>query len=150
MTVEYAPALTVEDISIHRVPANIETAAWTAVADNTWEVKDIVALLNTALATALKPSIETSRAVMLFGTLEFVNANEAAINNAKYADGETPDDDDTVQTFATAAAIGSEYERGIYIQTDDSGQIQFEVDDKANLSLVFHLTGYQYTNNSAE
>lgn len=127
-----------------RVPSNVETAAFTAAANDTWEDYDIVAALNAVMETPIR----SGEAVQLLGTLEFVNG-EAAVNNAKYAHGGTPDDDDTVRTFATAAAAGSEFVRGVTLITDGQGNIKIEVDDIANLSFVFHLEAYQYVGYAA-
>jgi hypothetical protein len=130
-------------LMVHRVPGNIESAAATAAVDDTWEDFDVITLLNTALTTAAAPLIRTGEAVMLYCTLEWVNG-EAGVNNAKYANGGVPDDDDTVRDFATAAAAASGYEYGVWLVTDEDGNIKLEVDDVANLSLVVHLEAYQY------
>ena len=129
----------------HRVPGNVETAAFTPAVNDTWEDFDLIAALNLALTTPIR----TGEAVKLRGTLEFVNG-EAATNNAKYGHGETPDDDDTVRTFATAAAAASEYVRDVELITDDSGQIKIEVDDRTNLSFVFHVESFQYVKTVAQ
>jgi len=123
----------------HRVPSNVETAAFTCAADDTWEDYDIITALNLVLTT----KIRTGEAVELRGTLELVNG-EAAINNAKWGDGDTPDDDDTVTTYATQAAAASEYVHDLTIVTGEDGKIKIEVDDKANLSFVFHLQSFRY------
>lgn len=129
----------------HRVPSNIETAAFTPAVNDTWEDFDLIAALNLVLTT----QIRTSEAVKLRGTLEFVNG-EAAVNNAKYGHGDMPDDDDTVRTFATAAASASEFVRDVELITDSVGQIKIEVDDRTNLTLVFHLESYQYVKTTAQ
>ena len=123
----------------HRVPSNVETAAFQPAVVDTWEDYDIIAALNLVLTT----SIRSGEAVKLRGTLEFANG-EAGVNNAKYGHGEMPDNDDTVRTFATAAAAASEYVRDVELITDGSGQIKIEVDDLTNLNLVFHLESFQY------
>lgn len=128
----------------HRVPGNVETAAFTVAVNDTWEDYDIITALNAVLSTAIR----TGEAVRLFGTLEFVNG-EAAVNNAKYGHGGMPDDDDTVRTFATAAAAASEYVRGVELITDGDGNIKIEVDDLTNLSFVFHLESFQYVRYTA-
>ena len=131
-------------MQIHRVPSNVETAQHDPAADDTWEDWGIIADLNAVLTT----DIRTGEAVMLRGTLEYVNG-EAATNNAKFADGGTPDDDDTVRSFATAAAAASEYEQHTLI-TDVDGNIKVESDDVANLGFVFHLESFQYVKTAAQ
>lgn len=129
----------------HRVPSNIESAAFTATANDEWEDVDVVTLLNAALQN---DSIRADEAVQLLCTLEVING-EAAVNNIKYAHGDTPDNDDTVRTFATAAAAGSEFIQGVVLITDGSGQIKFETDDIANVTVKVHLEGFQYVKKTA-
>lgn len=131
-------------MQIHRAPSNVETAAFTAAANDTWEDYDIITALNAVLTT----DIRTSEAVKLLGTLELVNA-EAAVNNVKYAHGGTPDNDDTVRTFAMTGAIGSDYIRGVELITDTDGYIKIETDDITNVTFVFHLEAYQYVRATA-
>jgi hypothetical protein len=130
-------------MQVHRVPGNIETAAFTAVANDTWEDTALVAALNTALDAVDAPLIRVGEAVHLSGTLEIVNA-EVGANNLFYGHGGTPDNDDTRRAFTTAAAIGSEFIRPVDLLTDADGNVKIETDDIANLTLVFHLEGYQY------
>ncbi len=126
-----------------RVPANIETAAFTAAVNATWENYDLIAALNAVLAT----NIVTSRSVHLRGVLEFINA-EAVAHQAKFADGDTPDNDDTTNVFTLAAAAGSEF-LNIDLITDASGQIKIEVDDITKVTIKFHLKSYSYVQNTA-
>ncbi len=128
----------------HRVPSNVETAAFTAAVVDTWEDSDLISALNSVLSTPIR----TGEAVRLLGTLEVINA-EAAINNVKYAHGGTPDNDDTVRTFATAASIGSEFIHGVELITDADGNIKIETDDITNVTLVFHLESFQYVRATA-
>jgi len=127
----------------YRVPANVETAPFAPAAAATWEDYDLVSALNAALTT----DILTGHAVELRGEMEFVNA-EAAANNAKWGDGDCPDNDDTVQKFTTAAAAASEYAETTVV-TDASGNIKIELDDITNLALVFHLRSFRYVNPTA-
>jgi len=128
----------------HRVPSNVETAAFTAAVNDTWEDYDIITALNAVLTNPIR----TGEAVKLMGTLELVNA-EAAVNNVKYAHGDTPDNDDTVRTFAMTGAIGSDYIKGVVLITDDEGNIKIETDDVTNVTFVFHLESFQYVKTSA-
>lgn len=128
---------------LHRVPGNIESAEFTAAANDTWEDYDLVAALNTALATAGAPAIRTGEAVRLLGTLEVVNGNASA-NTVLYGHGGTPDDDDTRRTHTTPTSAGSEYLYDTELLTDSDGNIKIETDDVSNLGLVFHLEAYQY------
>lgn len=123
----------------HRAPSNVETAAFTAAANDTWEDYDLIAAINAVLTT----DIRTGEAVKLFGTLELVNA-EAAVNNVKYGHGGMPDDDNTVRTFAMTGAIGSDFINDVTLITDDEGNIKIETDDITNVTFVFHLESYQY------
>jgi len=132
-------------MQLHRVPSNVEAAAFTAAANDTWEDVDVVTLLNAALSS---DSIRTGEAVMLLCTLEVING-EAAVNNIKYGHGEMPDNDDTVRTFAMAGAVGSEFIQGVWLMTDDDGQIKFETDDTTNVTVKIHLEGFQYIRKSA-
>jgi hypothetical protein len=127
-----------------RVPSNVETAAFTAAANDTWEDYDLIAALNAVLTT----DIRTGEAVRLLGTLELVNA-EAAVNNVKYGHGGMPDDDDTVRTFAMTGAIGSDFIQGVELITDDEGKIKIETDDITNVTFVFHLESYQVVRTTA-
>lgn len=130
---------------IHRVPGNVETAAFVPAANDVWEDYDLITALNEALTT----EIRTGEAVKLIGTLELVNA-EAAVNNVKYASGDVPDNDDTVRTFAMTGAIGSDYIHGVELITDDEGQIKIETDDVTNVTFVFHLESFQYVKTAAQ
>jgi hypothetical protein len=122
----------------HRVPSDIQTAPFTAVADNTWEDVDIITLLNAQLSTPIR----TGEAVVLRGVFEFING-EAAINESKWGDGETPDNADKVDLFISKAAADSEFIPATVI-TDGSGQIKFETEDKANVTVRFHLKSFRY------
>lgn len=126
-----------------RTPSNIETAAFTAAVNATWENYNIITALNLVLTT----NIETSRSVRLRGVLEFINS-EAVAHEAKFADGETPDNDDTVNVFTMAAAAASEY-LNVDLITDASGQIKIEVDDRTKATMKFHLKSYSYVQNTA-
>lgn len=128
---------------LHRVPGNIETAAFTAAVVDMWEDAAVISLLNAALNAADASLIRTGEAVRLFGTLEVVNG-EAAVNSLFFGHGGTPDNDDTRRPFATAASIGSEFIRPTDLITDPSGNIKIETDDIVNVMLIFHLEGYQY------
>jgi len=141
--------VTREESEMKRVPANIETAAFTAAVNATWEDFDLVAALNTALATAVKDIIDVTKSVRLFGVLEFVNS-EAVAHEAKWADAATPDNDDTVQVFTTAAAAASEYINAEIICSATDGFCKIEVDDRTKLTLIFHLQSYQYIQNLVE
>lgn len=131
-------------LEIHRAPSNIETAAFTAAANDTWEDYDIITALNAVLTT----DIRTGEAVRLFGTLELVNA-EAAVNNVKYGHGGMPDDDNTVRTSAMTGAIGSDFLFDVTLITDDEGNIKIETDDITNVTFVFHLESFQYVRATA-
>lgn len=137
-------AALIDALQEKRVPSNVETAAFTAAVNDTWEDYDIITALNAVLTTAIR----TGEAVKLMGTLELVNA-EAAVNNVKYAHGGTPDNDDTVRTFAMTGAIGSDYIKGVVLITDDEGNIKIETDDITNVTFVFHLESYQYVKAAA-
>jgi len=123
---------------VYRVPGNIETAAFTAAVNATWEDEDLVTLLN-AVTTV---DIETNAAVRMVGVLEIANS-AAAPHTAKTADGDTPDNDDTVVEYAVAAAIGSEFYDVCFV-TDASGNIKIETDDVTEVTFIFHLTSYEY------
>ena len=129
---------------VHRVPSNVETAAFTAAANDAWEDYDVITALNAVLTTPIR----TGEAVKLLVTLELVNA-EAAVNNVKYGHGGTPDNDDTVRTYAMTGAIGSDFIQGIELITDDSGYIKIETDDITNVTFVVHLEAYEYVKVSA-
>jgi hypothetical protein len=130
---------------IHRVPANVETAAFVPAANDVWEDFDLITALNAVLTT----DIRTGEAVRLVGTLELVNA-EAAVNNVKYASGGVPDNDDTVRASAMTGSIGSDYLQGIELITDVDGQIKIETDDVTNVTFVFHLESFQYVKTAAQ
>lgn len=135
---------------VHRAPSNLKTAVFTATADATWEDVDLVALLNDVLTTLIREG----EAVELRGMFEVVNT-EAFVNNVKWADGGTPDNDPSVKTFATAAASASEYVPAradvgadLILVTDDEGQIKIEVDDLAHVGFRFHLFSWRYARNT--
>lgn len=127
-----------------RVPSNVETAAFVAAANDTWEDYDIITALNAVLTTPIR----SGEAVELFGTLELVNA-EAAVNNVKYGHGGMPDDDSTVRTFAMTGAIGSDFINDVTLITDGDGNIKIETDDITNVTFVFHLEAFRYTSYTA-
>lgn len=127
-----------------RVPTNVESVAFTAAVNDTWEDYDLISALNLVLTNPIR----TGEAVRLLGTLELVNA-EAAVNNVKYGHGGTPDNDDTVRTFAMTGSIGSDYIQGVELITDDEGQIKIETDDITNVGFVFHLESYQIIKTTA-
>lgn len=131
-------------MQVHRVPSDIQTDAFTAAVNDTWEDYDIVAALNGKLAA----DIRTGEAVLLRGTLETING-ETAVNTVKYGHGGTPDDDDKVRSYSTEALIQSEYIRGVELMTDASGQIKIEVNDRTNLTLKFHLESFEYVHATA-
>lgn len=130
-------------MQMHRVPSNVETAAFTAAADATWEDYDLITALNLALTNPIR----TGEAVRLLGTLELVNA-EAAVNNVKFGHGGTPDNDDTTRNQAMAGSIGSEY-FVVDLITDAEGNIKIETDDITNVTFVFHLEAFHYVRTSA-
>ena len=142
-TVLLLPGLQRVGADISRVPSNIETAAWTAALVDTWEDEDMVALFNAALGT----NIETSKAIQFRGVLEIISADGLA-HDTKIGDGGTPDNDDTVAEYASSLAIGSDF-FDVNLATDASGNIKFEVDDVANVTLVMHLKSFQYITNTA-
>jgi len=139
----------IEKLRPKRVPANIETAAFTAQVNATHEDYALVTALNVALTAASKATIPTGEAVRLLGTLETVNI-EAVAHSLKYAHGGTPDNDDTVRTYTTAGVAQSEYIKGVELLTDGSGQIKIEVDDITKLTVVFHLEGWQIIDYAAQ
>jgi hypothetical protein len=122
----------------HRVPGDVQTAAFTAVADNTWEDVALVTLLNAQLSTPIR----TGEAVVLRGVFEFING-EAAINESLWADGGTATGLDKEDLFISKAAAASEFVP-VTVITDGSGNIKFETEDKANVSVKFHLKSFRY------
>ena len=126
-----------------RVPSNVETAAFTAAVNATWEDEDVVALFNAQTTT----DIETSKAIHFWGVMEIINS-EAVPHTAKWADGGTPDNDDKVIQYAVSAAIGSDFQ-DVDLYTDASGQIKIEVDDITKITMKLHLRGYRYVQNTA-
>lgn len=127
-----------------RVPSNIETAAFTAAVNATWENYNIITALNLVLAT----NIAVTRAVQLRGVLEFITSDALGPYEAKFNDGDAPDGDDTTNAFTTAAAAGSEF-INVDLITDATGQIKIEVDDRTKLTMIFHLKSYSYVQNVA-
>jgi len=119
------------------VPGNVETAVQSIAANSTPEDADVVSELDKVLSKNL-PSGER---LLLYGTIEVING-EVATNNFTYIHGDTPDGDDTVRSFDTAAAVGSEFINGVTLFTDEAGNIRVSTDDIVNVTWVFHLEGY--------
>ncbi len=147
--VQHQTPITRESAQEKAVPANIETAAFTAAVNATWEDYDLVAAINTALTTAVKDIIDVTRRVRLDGVLEFINA-EAVAHEAKWADAATPDNDDTVNVFTMAAAAASEYLNTAIICAPTTGYCKIEVDDVTKVTLKFHLKSYRYLQDLVE
>lgn len=132
-------------MQLRRVPGNVETAAFTAAVNDTWEDYDLVSALNLVLGTPLR----TGEAYRLLGTLEV--ANSAGTTPAVfYGHGGMPDDDDTRRTFTAAAGPGSEFIHDVELLTDGDGNIKIETDDITALTLVFHLEAYQVVKLTAQ
>lgn len=128
----------------HPVPSDKQTAAHSCAASSAWEDWAVVTDLNLVLTSPIR----TAEAVELIGTLEVVSS-EASVQNVKYADGETPDDDDKVRTYATGGAAQSYFVRGAHLVTDAAGKVKVECDDKDNTTFVFHLEAYRYVHEQA-
>lgn len=124
----------------------VETAAAHPAVIGTYEDFNIVAALNAVLSS--DHQIKTGERVMLMLTIEYVNA-EAGINNVLYCHGGVASTSDKVRAYATLAAIASEYQRGVILVTDTDGCIKWQFDDITNLTIVFHLEGFQYVKSSA-
>ena len=149
MTVFHQTPISREEAEYKRVPANIETAAFTAAVNATHEDFDLVAVLNTALTAAGKDNIDTTKSVKLDGVLEFINS-EAVAHEVRWADADTPDNDDVVNVFTMAAAIASEFQETEIVCDATNGYMKLEVDDVTKVTVKFHLKGYQYLQNLAE
>jgi len=127
----------------HACETPIQTAAFGAAVVDTWEDYALI----TAINTAATGSILTGERVQLTGVMEMINADGAAARNFKYANGGTPDNDDTVVSYEIPAASTS-YEEVVFI-TDASGQIKVETVDQADLTAVFHLKSWKYVHPTA-
>jgi hypothetical protein len=127
----------------YAAPSNLETAAFGAAVVNVWEDYDLIAAINTAAVGA----IATGQRVALRGVLEIVNADGAAARNFRYADGETPDNDDTVVSVEVPLASSTPVEVELF--TDASGQIKIESDDQADLTAIFHIKSFRYVHPTA-
>jgi len=150
MTVQLQSPVTREESEAKRVPANIETAAFTPAVNATWEDYDLVAAVNTALVAGGKDAIDVTKAVRLYGVMEFINAGAGAGHTATFNDGDAPDGDDTENVFALAGGPGSEYLSVALIATATDGFIKIEVDDRTQVTMIFHLTMYRYIQAAAE
>jgi len=122
-----------------RVPSNIETAAFTAQINATWEDYDIIAALNTALTT----DIRLGEAVELLCTLEVIDAGGGADDTFKYANGDTPDGDDTLETIIPTDGVTT-LTYGVLLVTDSAGNIKIEISDITEITVVLHLEAYRY------
>jgi hypothetical protein len=127
----------------YAVPSNLETAAFGAAVVDTWENYALIAAINTAATGA----IATGERVALRGVLEIINADAGAARNFRYADGETPDNDDTVVSVEVPLASSTSVEVELF--TDASGQIKIESDDQADLTAIFHLKSFRYVHPTA-
>lgn len=148
MPVEVGSFMGAEQYMIKRVPANIETAALTLTASNTQQDWAVVTALNTALTTAVKDLLPTTKALMLFGTLEVVNDGTAprtvTIGNAGTTNG-----DNTEWVHTDAGAAISYFYKLAGICTDTLN-IKAKIDDKDHATLIFHLEAYQEIQPAAE
>jgi len=149
MTVYHQTPVTREESELKRVPANLETAAFSCLVNATWEDIDLVALLNTALTTAVKDIIDVTKSVYLHGVLEILNGDGLA-HTVKWADAGTPDNDDTVKEFATLLAIGSEHTPCDIVCSHTDGFAKFEADVVAQATFVYHLTSFEYIQDAVE
>jgi len=87
-----------DSLTEYRVPSNIETAAFTAAVNATWEDENLVTLLNAATVS----DIQTSKSVHLFGVLEIITANAVA-HTVLWGDGDSVALGDKVQQYTTPA-----------------------------------------------
>ena len=148
MTV-YKNGIQANDIQLRRTPTDIRSASTIPAVNATHEDYDIRGALNTALATAVKPEMSTSKAVILNGVWQ-VNNNENVAHFFRYADGGTPDNDPAVVIYDVPATIGL-YDVKDTIVTDASGNVKWEVDDRTKIDgIQFALTSWSYVKTAAE
>ena len=141
MAVQVGSFMGAEQYMIKRVPANIETAAFTITAgDNTQQDWPVVTALNTALTTAVKDTLPTTKALMLWGTLEVISG-DANPHTATIGNGGTTDGDDTEWAYTTGGAAISYFTKIRGICTDTLN-IKAKVDVQAQCTLKFHLEAY--------
>lgn len=132
-----------DKMQVHRVPGAIETDAYTCAIVSTWEDWPLITQLNTKLATPIR----TGEAVLLKGTIEWVNG-EAAVNTAEYCHGGTPRPSDKIRSYSTGGATQS-YFSNVELITDGSGNVKLLINDLTNLHVKFHLESFQYVRKNA-
>lgn len=140
MAVQVGSFMGAEQYVIKRVPANIETAAYSLSVDATQQDWPVVTALNTALTTAVKDTLPTTKALMLWGTLEVISG-DANPHTATLGNGGTADGDDTEWAYTTAGAAISYFTKIRGICTDTLN-VKAKVDVVAQCTLKFHLEAY--------